>query len=36
MTKFVPFHRHHHADVLEVIDMIRVRSYPPRGNVQAA
>jgi peroxiredoxin len=28
-----PFHRHHHADVLEAIDMIRARNYPPRGTV---
>lgn len=27
-----PFHRHHHADVLEAIDMIRARNYPPRGD----
>jgi len=27
-----PFHRHHFADVLEAIDMIRARNYPPRGN----
>ena len=26
-----PFHRHHHADVMEAVDMIRARSYPPRG-----
>ena len=26
-----PFHRHHFADVLEAIDMIRARDYPPRG-----
>jgi len=25
------FHCHHHADVLEAIDMIRARNYPPRG-----
>lgn len=30
-----PFHRHHHADVLEAIDMIRARNYPPRGDVMA-
>ena len=28
-----PFHRHHFADVMEAIDMIRARDYPPRGNV---
>ncbi len=28
-----PFHRHHFADVMEGIDMIRARDYPPRGNV---
>ncbi|NQV83760.1 MAG: redoxin domain-containing protein [Rhodospirillales bacterium] len=28
-----PFHRHHFADVLEAIDMIKARDYPPRGNV---
>ncbi len=28
-----PFHRHHFADVMEAIDMIRSRDYPPRGNV---
>ena len=28
-----PFHRHHFADVLEAVDMIRARDYPPRGNV---
>lgn len=28
-----PFHRHHFADVLEAIDMIRARNYPPRGDV---
>ena len=27
-----PFHRHHFADVMEAIDMIRARNYPPRGN----
>jgi len=26
-----PFHRHHFADVLEAVDMIRARDYPPRG-----
>ncbi len=26
-----PFHRHHFADVLEAVDMIRARNYPPRG-----
>lgn len=26
-----PFHRHHFADVMEAVDMIRARSYPPRG-----
>jgi len=31
-----PFHRHHHADVLEAVDMIRARNYPPRGNADAA
>ena len=25
-----PFHRHHHSDVMEAIDMIRSRDYPPR------
>lgn len=28
-----PFHRHHFADVMEAIDMIRDRDYPPRGDV---
>ncbi len=28
-----PFHRHHFADVMEAVDMIRARDYPPRGNV---
>ncbi|MFQ5763574.1 MAG: peroxiredoxin-like family protein [Rhodospirillales bacterium] len=28
-----PFHRHHFADVMEAIDMIRARNYPPRGDV---
>jgi len=28
-----PFHRHHFADVLEAIDMIRARDYPARGDV---
>lgn len=28
-----PFHRHHFADVLEAVDMIRARDYPPRGTV---
>ncbi|MBT3305885.1 MAG: hypothetical protein HN377_05315 [Alphaproteobacteria bacterium] len=28
-----PFHRHHFADVMEAIDMIRARDYPPRGDV---
>lgn len=28
-----PFHRHHFADVMEAIDMIRARDYPSRGNV---
>lgn len=27
-----PFHRHHFADVLEAVDMIRARNYPPRGD----
>jgi peroxiredoxin len=27
-----PFHRPHFADVLEAIDMIRARNYPPRGD----
>ncbi len=27
-----PFHRHHFADVMEAIDMIKARDYPPRGN----
>ena len=27
-----PFHRHHFADVLEAVDMIRARDYPPRGD----
>ena len=31
-----PFHRHHYADVLEAIDMIKARNYPPRGDVMAA
>ena len=31
-----PFHRHHHADVLEAVDMIRARNYPPRGDNEAA
>tara|TARA_R110000787_G_scaffold285461_4_gene401209 strand:- start:33845 stop:34369 length:525 start_codon:yes stop_codon:yes gene_type:complete len=31
-----PFHRHHHADVLEAVDMIRARNYPPRGDADAA
>jgi hypothetical protein len=26
-----PFHRHHFADVMEAIDMIKARDYPPRG-----
>ena len=26
-----PFHRWNHADVLEAVDMIRARDYPPRG-----
>ena len=26
-----PFYRSHYADVLEAIDMIRARNYPPRG-----
>ena len=26
-----PFHRHHLADVMEAIGMIRAREYPPRG-----
>ena len=30
-----PFHRHHHADVMEAVDMIRARSYPPRGTASA-
>lgn len=28
-----PFHRQHFADVMEAIDMIRARNYPPRGDV---
>jgi peroxiredoxin len=28
-----PFHRPHFADVMEAIDMIRARDYPPRGDV---
>jgi len=28
-----PFHRHHFADVMEAIEMIRARDYPPRGDV---
>lgn len=28
-----PFHRHHFADVMEAIDMIKARDYPARGNV---
>ena len=28
-----PFHRHHFADVMEAVDMIRARHYPPRGDV---
>ncbi len=28
-----PFHRHHFADVMEAVDMIRARDYPSRGNV---
>ncbi|MDA1090839.1 MAG: peroxiredoxin-like family protein [Proteobacteria bacterium] len=28
-----PFHRHHFADVMEAIDMIRTHNYPARGNV---
>ena len=28
-----PFHRHHFADVMEAVDMIRSRDYPPRGDV---
>ncbi len=27
-----PFHRHHHAEVMEAIDVIRARDYPPRGS----
>lgn len=27
-----PFHRHHFADVLEAIDMIKSRDYPARGD----
>lgn len=30
------FHRHHHADVPEAIDMIWARSDPPRGDAVAA
>lgn len=28
-----PFFRSHYADVMEAIDMIRARDYPPRGTV---
>lgn len=31
-----PFHRHHHADVLEAVEMIRARDYPSRGSSSAA
>ena len=30
-----PFHRHHHAYVMEAVDMTRARSYPPRGTASA-
>ena len=29
-----PFHGHPFADVMEAIDMIQARDYPPRGNVK--
>ncbi len=28
-----PFHRHHFADVMEAMDMIKAHDYPARGNV---
>jgi len=28
-----PFYRHHFADVMEAMDMIKARDYPARGNV---
>ncbi len=30
-----PFHRWNHADVLEAVDMIKARNYPPRGTAAA-
>ena len=32
LVSSTPFHRPHFADVMEAIDMIRARDYPPRGD----